>query len=355
METIFTYLYYIFIGVAILNISYYLFFFTFAFAKAKKPKSKPLPPVSVIVCSKNEADNLRRNIPKWLSQEYPEFEIILINDASYDATEAVIEEFAKENSIINQVNVENNEAFWGSKKYALTLGIKSAKYPYLLFTDADCYPSSNKWIQEMTQHFVGKKEIVLGYGAYEKIKRSWLNQLIRFETVVTAMQYFSYAIGKRPYMGVGRNLAYTSHLFYEQRGFINHMNIQSGDDDLFINQARTKDNVAISFHSDSFTISEPKKSFGSWFTQKRRHINVAKHYKAIDKFFLGMYYLSQLFFFILLTVLLSFLWQWEIVVGIIALRYIIAWVAIGTSACKLKEKDIVYLYPIHELFLLFFN
>ena len=294
MELLLTYLFYFFLGVVTINVGYYIFFFVFAFAKAKKAKSSYLPPVSVIVCSKNEAENLRKNIPQWLAQKYHDFEIVLINDASWDDTKDVIEEFAKKHAKIVQVHVENNEAFWGSKKYALTLGIKKASHQHLLFTDADCIPTSNYWIQEMAGHFVGKKELVLGYGAYEKIKGSWLNKLVRFETVLTAMQYFSYAIAGRPYMGVGRNLAYTTNLFYEQRGFIDHMKVQSGDDDLFVNQAGTKENVSINYNADSFTLSIPKKTFSDWYTQKRRHVTTASHYRFLDKFFLTKnFYISS--------------------------------------------------------------
>lgn len=355
MEILLTYVLYIFIGIAVINSCYYLFFFVFAFAKAKQKTSPYLPPVSLIICSKNEAENLRENIPKWLAQKYQDFELVLINDASIDETKDIIEEFATLHDNIVQVHVENNEAFWGSKKYALTLGIKKATHKHVLFTDADCYPESPFWILGMANHFVGKKELVLGYGAYEKIKGSWLNKLIRFETVLTATQYYSYAIAGRPYMGVGRNLAYTTQLFYDQRGFIDHMNVRSGDDDLFVNQAGTKENVAVSYDSNSFTISTPKKTFSDWFTQKRRHISVASHYRFIDKFFLGLFYTSQLLFFALASLLLILRVQWEIVVIGIAARYLISWLSIGMSAYKLKEKDVIYLYPINELFLLFFQ
>ncbi|MFC4633039.1 glycosyltransferase [Dokdonia ponticola] len=355
MDIIITYLFYVFLGIAAINTSYYLFFFVFAFAKAKKDNSPYLPPVSLIVCSKNEAENLRKNIPQWIAQKYADFEIVLINDASTDETKDVIEAFALDYPNITQVHVENNEAFWGSKKYALTLGIKKATHKHLLFTDADCTPSSPYWIQNMANQFVGKKELVLGYGAYEKIKGSWLNKLIRFETVLTAMQYYSYAMLGRPYMGVGRNLAYTTHLFYEQRGFIDHIKVQSGDDDLFVNQAATKENVAVNFNPDSFTISTPKKTFSEWYTQKRRHVSTASHYRFMDKFFLGLFYTSQLLFFVLAVVVIVIGFQWEWVVGAIVVRYLISWIAIGVSANKLQEKDVVFLYPINELFLLFFQ
>lgn len=326
----------------------------FAFAKAKITRSnQSYPPVSVIICSKNEAENLKKNIPKILSQEYPSFEVILINDASYDETGDIIEAFALSNKNVKEVQVVNNEAFWGNKKYALTLGIKKAIHNNLVFTDADCFPASDQWLKHMVSEFVDKKELILGYGPYEKIKGSWLNKLIRFETVMTALQYFSWAKAGKAYMGVGRNLAYTSSLFYEHNGFIKHMKIHSGDDDLFVNEVATRRNVAIQYNPESFTYSEPKKKVKDWFTQKRRHISTANHYKNIHKFFLSVFYASQLLFFVLLTLVMisKFLWQYVLVTVVV--RYVFTWVVIGMSASKLKEKDLVLLYPLHELALIF--
>ena len=189
----------------------------------------------------------------------------------------------------------------------------------------------------------------MGYGAYEKIKGSWVNKLIRFETLMTAVQYFSWAIAGRPYMGVGRNLAYTSEVFYKQKGFINHMKVKSGDDDLFVNEASTRKNTAVQFNSDSFTISTPKKTFGSWITQKRRHISTATHYRPFEKIALAIFYVTQLLFLILGTglLLLQFMWEWILLA--IVVRYVCAWIAVGVSAVKLKERDLIYFFPLFEI------
>ena len=313
------------------------------------------PPVSLIVCSKNEAKNLRTNIPIWLAQEYKDFQLVLINDASVDQTREVIETFAASDKRITVVNVENNEAFWGSKKYALTLGIKRAEHKIFVFTDADCVPNSPYWLEEMVQSFDAQKELVLGYGAYKKIKGSILNSLIRYETVFTALQYFGYAKWGNAYMGVGRNLAYSSKLFYEQNGFMSHMSLQSGDDDLFVNAATTAQNTTLCVNANAFTVSEPKRSFKEWITQKRRHVTVAKYYKKQHRFFLGLFYISQLLFVALAVLLLSVQWQYPFVMAIIGLRYFINWIIVGRGAFRLKEKDIAFLYPFYELFLIIFQ
>ncbi|MDG2279531.1 MAG: glycosyltransferase, partial [Flavicella sp.] len=198
------YLWITFYVIIFLQCLYYLIFLT-PLLGAKQNNNRNRNPISVVVCAKNEAQNLKKFIPHFLQQKYSApFEIVLINDRSTDETGEIISQFAQNNSNIKIVNVEECENFWGNKKYALTLGIKAAQYEHLLFTDADCYPTSANWIEQMASCFSKKKSIVLGYGGYEKIKNSFLNKLIRYETVLTALQYFSYAKVGIPYMGVGR-------------------------------------------------------------------------------------------------------------------------------------------------------
>jgi hypothetical protein len=197
------------------------------------------------------------------------------------------------------------------------------------------------------------KTIVLGYGAYEKVANSFLNKIIRFETLLTAVQYFSWAKIGNPYMGIGRNLAYKKEEFFNVNGFISHIQVRSGDDDLFINQVATSKNTAVCYTPESFTYSEPKTTFKAWFTQKRRHVSTAKLYKPFDKIQLALFYVSQLLFLILAIVLLAFQYQWIIVLSLVGFRYLFTWITLGFSAGKLKEKDVMYWFPIIEIVLIF--
>jgi glycosyltransferase involved in cell wall biosynthesis len=343
----------LFVAVVFIQFIYYVIIFgKFSFAKPQSSTPKRIP-ISVIVCAKNEEENVKNFIPLLAEQDYPQFEIVLIDDASSDGTLDVLEEYEKKYSNIKLVKVENNEAFWGNKKFALTLGIKAAKYEYLLFTDADCYPVSKDWITKMSSQFTQQKNIVLGYGAYEKIAGTFLNKLIRFETLLAATQMFSWAKIGKPYTGVGRNMAYKREEFFKVRGFMDHMKIRSGDDDLFINQAANGNNTTICFAQDSFTYSKPKTTFKEWFTQKRRHVSTAGHYKFFDKLQLGIFFISQFFFFILAIILLAFQYQWIIVASLIGFRYLFTWLTLGFAAGKLKEKDVMYWYPFIEIVLIF--
>lgn len=347
--------FYSFVVVVCIQVVFYgIFFGSFAFPKPSKKKAKNIG-VSVLVCAKNEADNLKSFLPSILNQDYPDFEVVLINDASHDKTLGIMESYAEKHSNIKIVNVKNIEAFWANKKYALTLGIKAATNEHLLFTDADCKPVSKHWISDMSANFTNSNTIVLGYGAYNKVKHSFLNKLIRFETLLTAIQYFSFAKIGMPYMGVGRNLAYNRAEFFKTNGFIKHIDIRSGDDDLFINEAANGNNTSICFTKESFTTSNPETNFIKWFRQKRRHVSTASHYKFSHKSLLALFYISQIFFWILSIVLISTLFFWKFVLALILIRFIMQFLVFGFSAKKLNEIDVLFLLPFLELFLIVFQ
>ena len=208
-------------------------FQTYRLAFYKNNLSQPLayPPVSVLVCARNEADNLTHFLPEILAQDYHEFEVIVINDCSNDHTDDVLREFAKLFPNLKIITIKEDDYYKHGKKFALMVGIKGAKYEHQLLTDADCVPGSRAWLNEMASGFVQNNEIVLGYGAY-KATDGFLNKLIRFDTMLIGLSYLSAALRKKPYMGVGRNLGYKKDLFFKSRNFSKHYHLVSGDDDL---------------------------------------------------------------------------------------------------------------------------
>jgi glycosyltransferase involved in cell wall biosynthesis len=350
---ILTVLFYILVAVTCIQVIYFLCFSAILPNKLKTNKSPINLPISVIICAKNEADNLTSFLPSILEQDYPNFEIVLINDASTDTTLEVMEKFRDNNANVKIVNIKNIEAFWGNKKYALTLGIKAATNEHLVFTDADCKPKSKLWIKEIASKFSTDKTIVLGYGKYES-KKTFINLLIRYETLLTGLQYFTYAKLGVPYMGVGRNLAYTKSEFFKTKGFISHIQVKSGDDDLFIQEAATKENTTFTINPDSFTISNPPLTFKDWFRQKRRHVSTSSYYKFKHKFFLGIFFVSK-FTFYTLTALMYFLFSWKMITPVVAIYFITFYTVFGISAKKFEEKKVIFFLPFLEFFLLLFQ
>jgi len=346
-------LFYVFLFVVVIQLYFYVFLFgKFSFTKNKKIKKSDFS-VSVIIAARNEAKNLKENLPSILDQKYSDFEVIVINDASTDGSNTILESFQNRYEHLKILNLDCTNSYKGNKKNAIAKGIAFTSNNHLLFTDADCRPVSENWISEMTSRFSNNKEIVLGYGGYQKIDNSFLNKLIRYETLLTVIQYFSYAKIGIPYMGVGRNLAYKKEQFQKNRGFENHKHIRSGDDDLLINEISTQNNTDICFTKESFTVSKPKTSFKNWFQQKRRHISTATNYKPIHQFLLALFFASQFLFWCLAIILLSFSLNWQYVTILIAIRLISQYIAIQKSASKLGEKDIVLFTPFLDFLLVF--
>jgi len=342
---------------------YYLFYFARISFYKEKPVSENFPPASIIICAKNEDHNLPEFLPQILSQDYPEYEVVVVNDCSWDNTEDVLREFEKNPDYSKHLKVitikEPRVSGAHGKKFAVMVGIKGAQHEYLLFTDGDCKVESSQWLKKMMSKFSIEKEIVLGYSKYEKLP-GFLNKLIRFDTFHIALQYLSFAMAGNPYMGIGRNLAYKKNLFFKHKGFASHYHIESGDDDLFVNEAATDKNTTVEISEESFTVSRVKKDWKGWVEQKRRHLTTWTNYKRSDKFRLGIYPLAQAFFWLsfiaLLIVPQQIFSEYDlfIVLGLFFLKIILQLIVFKLAMDKLKEKDLFLTSLVAELFLLGF-
>lgn len=332
-------------------IYYWIIYGKVAFFKQKNEFVRSDQPVSVIVCARDEYYNLQENLPLLLSQDYSTYEVVVVNHGSEDETNYLLRDLADVHKNLKIVNVSQDLNFFTGKKFPLSIGIKSASYEVLLFTDADCKPGSNQWIRRMAANFTEETEIVLGYGSYNKAG-SLLNLLIRFDTTRIAMNYLGFARAGMPYMGVGRNMAYRKSLFFKQNGFISHYRIQSGDDDLFINKAATGKNTRIEIQPEAHTISAPKSSLSQWLRQKRRHLLTGGYYKPIHKLALGIFAASQVMFWASAIVLLVLWYQPYIVIGIVVVRLFSQLLITGKVMNKLSEKGFLFLVPLFELFLM---
>jgi len=314
-------------------------------------ENKTMQPVSIIICARNEEDNLTEFLPKILTQNYPEFEVIVVNDCSYDNTENVIDEYAKIFDNLKKVIIKEDDYYKTSKKFAIMVGIKGTKYNNLLFTDADCFPANELWLQEMAKAFVNKKEIVLGYGAYKK-ESGFLNTLIRFDSFVIALNYLSAAIKGKGYMGVGRNLGYTKDLFYKQKGFSKHYHIQSGDDDLFVNYASNSENTNVSIAPNAITYSIAKKTFSDWKRQKERHLTTAPFYNFSNKLKLGIGFLFQYIFYFSFFALIFFKATFIFALIGFFIKLIFQLFIFHKAGKKLNEKDLWQFAFVYEFVLL---
>ncbi len=320
------FIFYLFVAASLVQLFYWLFIFSkLALYKPPPFSGEEQPPVSVIICARNEAENLKKNLIHFLNQNYRSFEIIVINDHSTDATTEVVLNFQKKYANLRLVNCNSSQKLPG-KKTALTFGIEAARHDILALSDADCQPASPNWLRFMQGALRQRVEVGLGYSPYQT-HRGILNLFIRFETIYTAIQYMSFALMGLPYMGVGRNLIYTKSVFSKTEGFKKHQNIASGDDDLFVNEAAQYANVQIVIHPDAFVLSEPKRTWRGYYHQKSRHLSTATSYQGKHQVWLGALSLSHALHYLLaISLLLGGTFVIPIFITVLVRMAVVSWI-----------------------------
>lgn len=344
-------IYYIIIALGaawLLQTLYYLLVMARTLGKKSQPSAADHKPVSVIICAKNEQENLRNNLPLILKQDYPQFQVVVVNDCSEDDTEMVLAQFKKEYNNLYYTNIPIDKKFYHGKKLALVVGVKAAQYENLLFTDADCKPASDKWLSEMASRLANGKEIVLGYGRYST-RKGFLNKFVRYETLWNAVQYMGHALAAKPFMAVGRNLAYTKSLFNRSSQFRQNLNTASGDDDMFVVEMGNRKNTTICFTPNAQTESTPVSSMDEWFNRKARHLGTASLYPWTTKLLIGTELFSRLVFYLLTTYCLIFNIFAPIVIGLLVTRIILVHTIIWKAATRFNEKGMFFVVPVMDI------
>jgi poly-beta-1,6-N-acetyl-D-glucosamine synthase len=344
----------VFLSAIFVQLVYYFAFYLRFVLYKKNPSSSVSEPVSVIICARNEADNLDNYLPLILTQDYPEYEVIVVNDCSTDDTDLVLKKYLAQYPRLKTTTIREDKKFTHGKKLAVTIGIKAAKNNYLLFIDGDCKPESNQWLKLMASNFTDKVSIVLGYGGYFA-QPGLLNKYVRYDTLIIALNYFSFALSRIPYMGVGRNLAYKRSLFYSGKGFSTHYHLASGDDDLFVNEHATKNNTAIEFSCDSHTRTAPKESFDKWYFQKKRHYSTNKMYRPLHKILLSLEPASRLLMYLCLGILVCLPAFRILALSVFAFRMILMLIVIKKTMNRFNEKNLLLISLLFDLMSLFIN
>ena len=268
----------------------------------KSRKTDKTPGVSVIIAARNEAQNLPELLSRLANQDYPDFEVIISNDRSEDHSTEILEQFRKQYTWLKTIPIQKLPESWTGKKYAIHQAVSKAEKDILLFTDADCIPSSSQWIRTMASGFNEDTDIILGYSPYHR-KSGWLNLFIQFETLWVAMQYLGFSLLGKTYMGVGRNMAIRRDC-YDLNYLEKIRALEGGDDDLMIAHLARKNNVKVEIRKETFTYSQPKTSLKTYLKQKIRHLAAGKHYHKKDQTLLAIFTLSCVFMWGLLAFLL---------------------------------------------------
>ncbi|MCO7724674.1 glycosyltransferase [Myroides odoratimimus] len=350
-----TLLFYIFIAVIVIEILQYIIIYGPLAMSSSLPTKRyaDLEPISVIAYVKDQQEKLENFLSVLIQQDYPEYEVILVYSASDDESLEILEKFCLTYPNTRLVNVENIEAFWGNKKYALTLGMKVAKYERFIFTEPAVTPISDKWLLAISKGFSSTKKVILGHTKIEKKKRSFINQLIRFQNTYKTINLFSWVSYGRPIHGNAYNQGYNKELFFKVNGFIDHMKTPYGDEYAFINQIGTSSNTTTAHDRDSFVCLQVESKTSTWTGNIKKYDLLLRASSIFTQFKIRFFSLCHLLFFGLFTTLISFLFNWEIVLGLFVFRYLIIYIYNYKLFKVFDDKDLVWTLPFLEIIHIF--
>lgn len=308
-------------------------------------------PVSVVICARNEARNLQALIDMLMEQEHDEFEVVIVNDRSDDDTLEVLNWLKPKYPRLRVVNIQADEKFSYGKKIALGVGIRAAKHPHIILTDADCVPASRQWLSLMCAGFHDGRQIIIGHSPYEHTG-GLTNVLERYDGTTKAMQYISFALAGLPYMGVGRNLGYTQEVFFSARGPRRHAHIMSGDDDLFINEVARVKNTSVMADQQAFMTTRATADLATWVRRKRRHFTTAQYYRFGHQLLLLLLPAARLLFWACI-VALCIMGQWWWAVAALGVELLLFYPVVALALHRLKAGAllIVLTLPLEWLFL----
>lgn len=353
------------LGLLILCLYYGIFFFRLGrykgpSRKKNSPSPAKLPPVSVVLAAQNDGDWLRQNLVYLLEQDYPDFEVVVVDYLSTDETQYILRLLAQNYSRLKVVTLTNNANGYQGLKYPFSIGIKTAQNDILLLAEPECIPMDTtqfNWIRSMVSGYVHDHiDIVLGYCgiAYKPSLFNWLQQ---YDNLLYSVEYLGSAILRAPFTGNGRNLSYRRSLFLKNDGFIYHYNIPDGADDMFVNQNARPRNTAVVISPESFTLVQPQPTLCQWHLYRRHRVSTHSFYSLPLKLRRLLPPLGILLFYLFGALLLALAaLPWQILAAALALK--LAWQIVATAAAarRLAVKPVVYiLSPLFEIYFLIAN
>ncbi len=330
--------------------------------KGKNSYSDEQPPLSIIIYHNGEAEELEQHLPSLLTQDYPQYEVIVITDHKIGESVDYLKRIKATYPHLYYSYLPESSKWISRKKLAITLGIRASKYEWLIFTESFCKPQSNRWLALFARNFTPTTQIVLGYSAFQKAK-GWRQRCISFDNYFRSLRFLCFALLRLPYMGIGRNMAYRKELFTTNKGFGKHLDLLRGDDDLFINQVANRKNTRVVTDNDASVVMEPVKLKKFWREERLGYESTSRHFKGIHRHLLGFETLTRFLFF--LFVIGGIAWgiiQLHIPLIIIAslcliIRFVSLAFILNKSAKIIGEKNRYYftlplldvLQPLHSL------
>jgi biofilm PGA synthesis N-glycosyltransferase PgaC len=330
---------------------YYTLFVQLKIARISlKPNpNKTQHPVSVIVYTRNQASVLPAHLDTILEQDYPDFEVVLVNDCSWDETDDFLRDFAPQHARLKVVNVPEQDRFRTNKKFAISMGIKAAQYEHLLFNQVGAIPQSKKWIKEMQANFDTGAELLVGHTVL-KPGKGLGRFFARYDLFISSLNALAFAKKGKAYLASGCNMAYLKSVFFRGKGFAAHMHIPFGEDQFFVNQHAHSKNTRVEIRPGAQVKTDDYEGFGQHVKFRLKQMRAIDSYNFLRKLMLGVQSASALLFYVFLVLLFALGFDWRLLLAAYLLRLLVFFAVYFKVFKTLGYRDLKWWFPVLDFF-----
>lgn len=316
----------------------------------RTPVREDTPPVSVVVPMFSEDYSfVEERLPLILAQNYPDFEVVIVYVGSDTDFYADLMRLKQSFPLITTTKIHLDPRFPISRKMALNVGIKSAHYECMVFTSTDACPQTDRWLSLMAKGF-SRGDIVLGYCGLE-VKKGFANYFMRAWRTMHATEWIAAAIRGRAYRGIFHNFGFTKSIYFGANGF-SHLNMNIGEDDLFLQQVLTRDNASVVLSPRATLREKTWGGMGWWLSRLRYYGSAAKFYPQAARNYTHWELGSRVLFFLTVLCAVTVMpWEYAAAAGILAaVRYAVVTIQVRRIVLRLGERKLVARYFLYDLF-----
>lgn len=311
------------------------------------------PPISVILVTKDSGEALKKNLPVILEQDYPFFEVIVVNDESVGEDEDTLKILEKKYSNLYHTFIPKSARYISRQKLGISMGLKASKYKWIVVTDPYSCPVSKNWLRCLSKHFTSETEIVLGYSNYTSNNTPFARHVIT-DTIMQSMRYLGRALGGNAYMGIGHNMAYRKDTYELHKGFSNQLNLKRGEDDLFVNSVANERNTKVALEPDSFVRMSIPPYKRIWKEEKTSYDVTGKFYKGCSRILNSIETLACTFFHLAVAggLTMSIIEKQWILAGVIGLCWLLRFIVVNSVFIKTANalgENIRFYFPAYDL------
>ncbi|MDR0711128.1 MAG: glycosyltransferase [Prevotellaceae bacterium] len=311
-------------------------------------------PVSIVICAKNEQRNLKKNLPLFLQQDYPHFEVVVVNDGSTDESEMLLYDLKQHHSNLQITTIEQDRKFVHDRKLAITVGIKAAHYDNIVFTEPDCAPPSNRWLATLSGAFGEGGEVVVSY-CCNRQRRGIAGKIMRADSVFSALFSLHAAIKGKPYRSAIKNMGISQALFFRSKGFARCNAYPQSEETLFLCRSANRKNTRVALSRDAILSSSQQLTFGQWFQQKCIYASLVSMGKRGKKHLRAEMISRALFFlciaaFIGIAALRHAYLPLAAAAPLLIVRFVAKAVVLSKAAKKLQERGAAAWLLLYDIF-----